>query len=73
MCDKIKKFPTKVQFGLGKLFAEWASIVSRCTTLIFVLALFGFGYAGSGLRYAVNYDNNIEQPFSPIVSSFVLS
>ena len=59
MCDKIKKFPTMVQFGLGKLFAEWGSIVSRCTSMIFFLALLGFGYASSGMRYAENYNSKV--------------
>ena len=49
------------------VFGAWGAIVERCTLLVFIISLAGFGYAGYGLRYAKLYGSK-DFVFAPTVS-----
>lgn len=49
------------------VFGTWGSIVERCTLLVFIISLAGFGYAGYGLRHANVYSSK-DFVFAPTVS-----
>ena len=68
MLQRLKKCPTKVQQGLGELFFKWGGVVNRCSVLTFILALLGFAYASSGVRFVSKYTNE-DLPFTPEVSN----
>ena len=67
MCKKIMMCPGKTQSCLAHAFGYWGMFVERCTLLVFILSLAGFGYAAYGLRNADMYKGS-SYPYSPQVS-----